>query len=128
MIFLPIPNNSKYAPDIPTICITIMYFILDLVGIGGIIALGYFAVNFFLKKDLFFGGLCIFCGLIVAVLSILSIAITVDTIKDIKEERNYPPQTPFLNSDNSEENHKSYDKTEKECSVSDYVNSLNFKK
>lgn len=30
MIILPMPINSKYAPDIPTICITIVYFTIKI--------------------------------------------------------------------------------------------------
>lgn len=81
------PINSKYAPDIPTICITIVYFILDLICVGGTIVLGYFAVNSFIKNELFVMGLCIFCGLMMTALGIITIAITADTIKDIKKER-----------------------------------------
>lgn len=87
MIILPMPINSKYAPDIPTICITIVYFILDLVCVGGTITLGYFAADSFIKNELSFGGLFIFLGLMMAVISIITVAITVDTIKDIKKER-----------------------------------------
>lgn len=87
MIILPIPIDSKYAPDIPTVCITIVYFILDLVCVGGTIALGYFAVGSFIKNELAFGGLFIFLGLMMAAISIITVAITVDTIKDIKKER-----------------------------------------
>ena len=81
------PTNPKYAPAIPTICITIVYFILDLVCVGGTIVLGYFAVDSFIKNELLFGGVCIFCGLMMAAISIITVAITVDTIKDIKKER-----------------------------------------
>lgn len=87
MIILPMPINSKYAPDIPTICITIVYFILDLVCVGDTITLGYFAVDSFLKNELPLWGLFIFLGLMTAAISIITVAITVDTIKDIKRER-----------------------------------------
>ena len=87
MIILPMLIDSKYAPDIPTICIAIVYFILDLVCVGGTIALGYFAADSFIKNELPFGGLFIFLGLMMAAISIITVAITIDTIKDIKKER-----------------------------------------
>ena len=86
MIILPMPINSRYGPDISNICIAIVYFILDLVCVGGTIVLGYFAVNSFTENELFFGGLCIFCGLMMAAISIITVAITVDIIKDIKKD------------------------------------------
>lgn len=150
MIFLPI--NSKYAPDIPTICITIVYFILDLVCVGGTITLGYFAVDSFIKNELPLGGLFIFLDLMMATISIITVAITVDTIKNIKKERReklaklawkqqakknqvyrYPDKSNLakkidktkIDSSSSEEQtkEKSYERT-----ISEYVNSLNFKK
>lgn len=87
MIILPMPIDSRYGPDISNICIAIVYFILDLVCVGGTIALGYFAVSSFIKNELFFGGLFIFLGLMMAAISIITVAITVDTIEDIKKER-----------------------------------------
>lgn len=155
MIFLPIPIpiNSKYVPDIPIICITIVYFILDLVCVGYTIALGYFAVESFIKNELLFGGVCIFCGLMMAAISIITVAITVDTIKDIKRERReklaklawkkqakkkqfhrYPTKPNLvkkldkIEKEQTKENYKNWARNQKERTISEYVNSSNFKK
>ena len=145
------PINSKYAPDIPTICITFVYFILDLVGVGGTIALGYFAVDSFIKNELLFGGVYIFCGLLMAAISIMTVAITVDTIKDIKKERReklaklawkkqakkkqvyrYPAKSNLAKKldklEKEQTKDKDYFRNQKERTISEYVNSLNFKK
>lgn len=153
MIILPMPINSKYAPDIPTICITIVYFILDLVCVGGTLTLGYFAVDSFLKNELLLGGLFIFLGLMMAAISIITVAITVDTIKDIKRERReklaklawkkqakkkqsykYPTKSNLakrldeIEKEQTKENYKNWARNQKERTISEYVNSLNFKK
>lgn len=153
MIILPMPINSKYAPDIPTICITIVYFILDLICVGGTIALGYLAVDSFIKNELPLGGLFIFLGLMMAAISIITVAITVDTIKDIKRERReklaklawkkqakkkqvhrYPTKPNLvkkldkIEKEQTKENYKNWDRNQKERTISEYVNSLNFKK
>ena len=158
------PIDSRYGPDISNICIAIVYFILDLVCVGGTIALGYFAVNSFITNELFFGGLFIFLGLMMAAISIITVAITVDTIKDIKKERReklaklawkqqakkkqvqkkqvyrYPAKSNLakkldkieIDSSSSEEqtkeNYKNWARNQKERAISEYVNSLNFKK
>lgn len=153
MIILPMPIDSRYGPDISNICIAIVYFILDLVCVGGTIALGYFAVSSFIKNELFFGGLFIFLGLMMAAISIITVAITVDTIKDIKKERReklaklawkqqakkkqvhrYPAKSNLakkldkIEKEQTKENYKNWVINQKERTISEYVSSLNFKK
>lgn len=153
MIILPMPIDSRYGPDISNICIAIVYFILDLVCVGGTIALGYFAVSSFIKNELFFGGLFIFLGLMMAAISIITVAITVDTIKDIKKERReklaklawkqqakkkqvhrYPAKSNLakkldkIEKEQPKENYKNWAINQKERTISEYVSSLNFKK
>ena len=153
MIILPMSIDSNYAPDIPTVCITIVYFILDLICVGGTIALGYFAVDFFIKNELLFGGIFIFLGLMMAAISIITCAITVDTIKDIKKERReklaklawkqqakkkqvyrYPVKSNLakkldkIEKEQTKENYKNWATNQKERTISEYVSSLNFKK